>query len=175
MVANCLDRFPEPGLVYGRLDHVQRAPERETVDGYDGPRLWGTIGKGGMGWSVYDGRKGPGVTQKTWGQGPGGATALYWDGVSVRRLSPWESMRTHSFPPRLITWLQRRRDVTWEDAYRLCGNSIPVGMLTDVVSHIVSILKPQVLDRAAEAMDRCTRRENRSHRADTASSRYPPR
>ena len=109
------------------------------------------------------------------GQGPGGATALYWDGVSVRRLSPWESMRTHSFPPRLITWLQRRRDVTWEDAYRLCGNSIPVGMLTDVVSHIVSILKPQVLDRAAEAMDRCTRRENRSHRADTAASRYPPR
>ena len=175
MVANCLDRFPEPGLVYDRLDHVQRAPERETVDGYDGPRLWGTIGKGGMGWSIYDGRKGPGVTQKTWGQGPGGATALYWDGTSVRRLSPWESMRTHSFPPGLITWLQQRRDVTWEDAYRLCGNSIPVGMLTDVVSHIVSILKPQVLDRAAEAMDRCTRRENRSHRADYASSRYPPR
>ena len=175
MVANCMDRFPEPGLVYDRLDHVQRAPDRETVDGYDGPRLWGTIGKGGMGWSIYDARKGPGVTQKTWGQGPGGATALYWDGVSARRLSPWEAMRTHSFPPRLITWPQRRKDVTWEDAYRLCGNSIPVGMLTDVVSHILPLLKPQVLDRAAQAMDRCSRRENRIQRAETASSRYPPR
>ena len=172
MVANCFDRFPEPGLVYDRLDHIQRVPERETVDGYDGPRLWATIGQGGMGWSVYDGRKGPGVTQKTWGQGPGGATALYWDGVCVRRLSPWEAMRTHSFPPQLITWLQRRSDVTWLDAYRLCGNSIPVGMLTDVISHVVTLLKPQVLDRAADAMDRCSRRENRFSRADTASSRY---
>ena len=63
-----MDRFPEPGLVYGRLDHVQRAPERETLDGYDGPRRWGTIGKGGIGWSVYGSRKRPGVTQKTWGQ-----------------------------------------------------------------------------------------------------------
>ena len=56
MVAKCMGRFPEPGLVYGRLDHVQRAPERETAGGYDGPGLWGTIGKGGMGWSVFDGR-----------------------------------------------------------------------------------------------------------------------
>ena len=63
-----MGRFPEPGLVHDRLDHVQRAPERGGVDGYDGPRLWGAIGKGGMGWSVYDGRKGPGVTQKTWGR-----------------------------------------------------------------------------------------------------------
>ena len=52
-------------------------PERDA-EGYGGPRLVGTIGIGGMGWSVYGG-SGPAVAMKTWGQGPGGATALYRD------------------------------------------------------------------------------------------------
>ena len=69
--------------------------ERDAT-GYDGPCLVGTIGISGMGWSVYD-ENGPAVTQKTWGQGPGGATALCRDSAwRVRRLSPWEALRPHS-------------------------------------------------------------------------------
>ena len=150
----CLDEVPEEGLCYERLDHVTRCPPIDEDPDYDGPRLWGTLGLGGMGWSIYDATTGPVVTQKTWGQGPGGATALYWDGSRVRRLSPWEALRMHSFPETFISWLKRRRDVTWEDAYRLCGNSIPIGMLTDAISHIISIIKPQVLSTLAASRDR---------------------
>ena len=49
VVANCMGRFPEPGLAYDRTDHVQRAPHRGGVGGYDGPGLWGTTGQGGVG------------------------------------------------------------------------------------------------------------------------------
>ena len=105
------------------------------------------------------------IYMKTWGQGPGGATALYWDGLRVRRLSPWEALRTHSFPEAFISWLKQRRDVTWEEAYRLCGNSIPIGMLTDVISHIISIIKPQVLSALAAARDRHEGRRKPDHRS----------
>ena len=85
-VATCLDSEPEEGLQVPGED-VTWLSERDAT-GYDGPRLVGTIGIGGMGWSVYD-ENGPAVTQKTWGQGPGGATALYRDSDwRVRRLSP---------------------------------------------------------------------------------------
>ena len=73
MVETCLDDEPEEGLTVP-ADSVTTLPTRD-VDGYDGPRLVGTIGIGGMGWSVYD-ATGPAVTMKTWGQGPGGATAV---------------------------------------------------------------------------------------------------
>ena len=76
MVETCLDDEPEEGLTVP-ADNVTTLPTRD-VDGYDGPRLVGTIGIGGMGWSVYD-ATGPAVTMKTWGQGPGGATAVYKD------------------------------------------------------------------------------------------------
>ena len=65
-VGSCLDEVPDEGLLYPRPQDVTILPERET-DGYDGPRLVGTIGIGGMGWSVYD-ATGPAVTMKTWGQ-----------------------------------------------------------------------------------------------------------
>ena len=75
-VATCLDSEPEEGLQVPGED-VTWLSERDAT-GYDGPRLVGTIGIGGTGWSVHD-ENGPAVTQKTWGQGPGGATALYRD------------------------------------------------------------------------------------------------
>ena len=43
---------------------VTALPERDA-EGYGGPRLVGTIGIGGTGWSVYDG-SGPAAAMKTW-------------------------------------------------------------------------------------------------------------
>ena len=112
-----------------------------------------------MGWSVYD-ATGPAVTQKTWGQGPGGATALYLDSEGrVRRLSPWEALRTHSFPETFVDYLREtpllggdgEREGT---VYRLCGNSIPINMLRDVVAHAVTLIKPQVRRDIAAAMSK---------------------
>ena len=99
---------------------------------------------------------------KTWGQGPGGATALYRDPTErIRRLSQWEALRTHSFPDELAEFLQRQPDVPAEDVYRLCDNSILVLVLRDVVDHIVTnIIRPQVLDKvksATEALPRARR------------------
>ena len=150
MVETCLDGEPEEGLVVP-ADDATTLPTRD-VDGYDGPRLVGTIGIGGMGWSVYD-ATGPAVTMKTWGQGPGGATAVYKDSAGrFRRLSPWEAMRTHSFPADFIAYLRDEVELDWESAYRLCGNSIPIAMLSDVVRHIVTdVIKPQVVAAAAAA------------------------
>ena len=135
-------------------------PARDTTD-WDCPRLVGTIGIGGMGWSVYD-AKGPAVTMKTWGQGPGGATALYLESQGrVRRLSPWEAMRTHSFPDDFISHLKDTAQISWEKAYRLCGNSIPVLTLRGVVEHLVTtVIKPQVLMQVAAATrSHCEARE----------------
>ena len=93
---------------------------------------------------------------KTWGQGPaGGATALYRDSTGrIRWLSQWEALRTHSFPDEFAAFLQRQPDVAAEDVYRLCGNSIPVLMLRDVVDHIVTnIIRPQVLGKVKTATE----------------------
>ena len=76
-VESCFDGELSHGALYPRPQDMTMLPER-GADGYGGPRLVGTIGIGGMGWSVYDG-SGPAVTMKTWGQGPGWATALYSD------------------------------------------------------------------------------------------------
>ena len=155
-VATCLDSEPEEGLQVPGED-VTWLNERDAT-GYDGPRLVGTIGIGGMGWSVYD-ENGPAVTQKTWGQGPGGATALYRDSDwRVRRLSPWEALRTHSFPAEASEWLKHTSEIDDDDrdgtVYRLCGNSIPVLTLRDAIEHIVTnIIKPQVLTECAAAAE----------------------
>ena len=163
-VESCLDSEPEDGLEYH--DSVEWLPARDTTD-WDGPRLVGTIGIGGMGWSVYD-AKGPAVTMKTWGQGPGGATALYRDSLGrVRRLSPWEAMKTHSFPDDFISYLRDTARISWEEAYRLCGNSIPVLTLRGVVEHLVtSVIKPQVMAQVAAAA-----RSHREARELAASER----
>ena len=154
-VERCFGSEVEARLLVPQED-VMWLPERDN-DGYDGPRLTGTIGVGGMGWSVYD-SKGPAVTQKTWGQGPGGATALYLDSEGrVRRLSPWEALRTHSFPETFVDYLREtpllgsdgERE---ETVYRLCGNSIPINMLADVVAHAVALIKPQVKESVAAAL-----------------------
>jgi site-specific DNA-cytosine methylase len=163
-VESCLDGEPEDGLEYH--DSVEWLPVRDTTD-WDGPRLVGTIGIGGMGWSVYD-AKGPAVTMKTWGQGPGGATALYRDSSGrVRRLSPWEAMKTHSFPDDFISYLRDTARISWEEAYRLCGNSIPILTLRGVVEHLVtSVIKPQVMAEVSAAA-----RSHREARELAASER----
>lgn len=98
------------------------------------------------------------MTMKTWGQGPGGPTALYRDSSGrTRRLSPWEALRTHSFPDEAIEWLRTTPQITEErdeTVYRLCGNSIPIRMLANVVDHIVThIIKPQVLTEVKAATE----------------------
>ena len=39
-----------------------------------------------------------------------------------------------------------------ETVYRLCGNSIPINMLADVVAHAVALIKPQVKESIAAAL-----------------------
>ena len=112
-VATCLDSEPGEGPQVPGEDATW-LNERDAA-GYDGPRLVGTIGIGGMGWSVYD-ENGPAVTQKTRGQGPGGATALYRDSAwRVRRLSPWEALRTRSFPGEVSKWLKHMSEIEDDD------------------------------------------------------------
>ena len=151
-VEMCLDTEPEDArLCYDALDHITWYGEKENDPSYDGPKLLGGIGRSGMGWSLHD-ANGPGITSKTWGQGPAGSTGLYWDGKRARRLSPWEALRTHSIPDHVISMLRESPLVDWEVAYRLCGNGIPVGMLSDVVKHVMSLISPQVRRSAAQAI-----------------------
>ena len=42
--------------------------------------------------------------------------------------------------------------ISTDTMYRLCGNGIPVGMLSDVVTQILSIVKPQVRSRISAAV-----------------------
>ena len=109
---------------------------------------------------------------KTWGQGPGGATVLYRDATGrIRRLSQWEALRTHSFPDEFAEFLQRQPDVAAEDVYRLCGNSIPVLMLRDVVDHIVTnIIRPQVLDKVKTATEAFCRSRDKAAAARNAAA-----
>ena len=81
-----------------------------------------------------------------------GPLGLYWDGWRARRLSPWEAMRTHSIPKHVITTLRESELVDWDVAYRLCGNGIPVGMLSDVITHVLSLIAPQVRRSVAQAV-----------------------
>ena len=78
---------------------------------------------------------------------------LYLDSQGrVRRLSPWEAMKTHSFPDDFISYLRDTARISWEEAYRLCGNSIPVLTLRGVVEHLVtSVIKPQVMAEVSAA------------------------
>ena len=83
----------------------------------------------------------------------GGATGLYWDGETVKRLSPWEAMRTHSIPEHAITCLRQMQHAIGPGTmHRLCGNGIPVGMVSDVATQILSIIKPQVRSRISTAI-----------------------
>ena len=80
-------------------------------------------------------------------------------------------MRTHSFPADFIAYLRDEVELGWESAYRLCGNSIPVGMLSGVVRHITAdVTKPQVVAAAAAA----NKRRN-AHRGDRSRDRRPGR
>ena len=109
---------------------------------------------------------------KTWGQGPGGATALYRDSVGrIRRLSQWEALRAHSFLEEFAEILQRQSDETAEDAYCLCGTLIPVLMLRDVFNHIVTnIIRPQVLAEVTAATETfCRSRDEVAAATNTAA------
>ena len=105
-----------------------------------------------MGFSYYS-SSGPAVTLKTWGQGPGGPTALYQHNGCVRRLSPFEALRMHSFSDETISLLKemwREGVLSWEDLYRMAGNSIPVGMLSEVIRSLLTVVEPQMYwDRMA--------------------------
>ena len=71
-----------------------------------------------------------------------------------------------SFPAEASEWLKHTSEIDDDDrdetVYRLCGNSIPVLTLRDVIEHIVTnIIKPQVLTECTAAAEahRAARRE----------------
>ena len=70
-------------------------------------------------------------------------------------------MKTHSFPDEFISYLRDTAEISWEAAYQLCGNSIPVLTLGSVVEHLVTtVIKPQVLMQVASATrSHCEARE----------------
>ena len=62
--------------------------------------------------------------------------------------------------------------MTAEDAHRLCGNSIPVLMLRDVVNHIVTnIIRPQVLGKVTAATEAFCRARDEAAAARNATVR----
>ena len=137
-VERVMDESNSPSLTYvGEVDWLL---DREE-ENYDGARLAGTIRGGGIGKHVYD-AKGPCVTQKTCGEGPGRATGLYLrpDGC-VRRLAPHEAMRAHSFPPHVIEAV-REMKLGEEIEQRLVGNSIPVKTLRAVIQNALPCVDP---------------------------------
>ena len=135
-VVDIADEAHDPSLVYdGAIEWIAR---EEDAD-YDGPILLGRIGEGGIGMHVYC-ASGPAITQKTWGEGHGQSTGLYrFPDGTVRRLSTWEAMRAHSFPPHVIS---KVHDLGLDTTalYRLVGNSIPVMTMRTLISHILSLL-----------------------------------
>lgn len=137
MVIDVTDVDYDDSLVYdGPVNWLTRRPEDP---GYDGPIKLGQVANGGIGHSVYS-AEGPAVTQKTWGEGPGASTGLYkFPGGIIRRLSPFEAMRAHSFPQPLISTIQSM-ECSEEECYRLIGNSIPVLTLQSVISHVLSVV-----------------------------------
>ena len=82
-------------------------------------------------------------------------------------------MRTHSFPDDCISHLRDTAQISWEEAYRLCGNSIPVLTLRGVVEHLVAtVIKPQVLTQvAAAARSHCEVRELAASEREEAARR----
>ena len=132
-----LDAEPDPNFIY--TGDYRRLQQRIPDPAYDGPQLWATVGNGGIGHHIYN-ANGPTVTLKTWGEGPGGETGLYWDGVRIRTLSPTECLKAHSFPEDFRDFLISK-NLHPTQYFRLVGNSIPVLMLRSVMSHVRSLLR----------------------------------
>jgi len=144
-LAEIADPVPDRQLRYIGPVSWSRRPHDPT---YDGPIKIGVVGDGGIGKHVYC-AKGPAITQKTWGEGPGASTGLYkFPGGVTRRLSTAEAMRTHSFPETTIQTIHEM-EFTEEERYRLVGNSIPVKTLRAVISHVLSIIDPAQIPELA--------------------------
>ena len=82
-------------------------------------------------------------------------------------------MRTHSCPENFISHLRDTAQISWEAAYRLCGNSIPVLTLGGVVEHLVTtVIKPKVLKQiTAAARSHCEARELAASEREEAAQR----
>ena len=82
-------------------------------------------------------------------------------------------MKTHIFPDDFISHLRDTAQISWEEAYRLCGNSIPVLTLRGVVEHLVTTaIKPQVLTQVAAATrSHCEARELAASEREEAARR----
>jgi site-specific DNA-cytosine methylase len=139
-VGDVVEDEPEGHLYYdGPVDWDLPRPDEEE---YDGPILMGTVLGGGIGKHVYS-AEGPAITQKTWGEGPGESTGLYYfpESGRVRKLSARESMRVQSFPSHMIE--RALSSYSEEECYRLAGNSIPVNTMREILKGILSGVDPK--------------------------------
>ena len=143
-LVDIVDKEHDPELIF--CGNVKWTPRDDGDADYDGPVKLGVVEPGGIGHHVYS-AAGPAITQKTWGEGPGRSTGLYkFPGGIVRRLSPWEAMRCHSFPEPLICKIQGL-GLSEEQAYRLVGNSIPVMAMRKLIEHVLSIVDHSQIQR----------------------------
>ena len=131
--------FTEPE----RLIYVP--PRPNTGEIYDGLKLIARVdGLEKIGHQVYDSSMA--ATIRTDGDGPGGATGLYAIDDIIRRLSPREAARTHSIDETTIDhmflFLRENPFLDAEkESFRFIGNSIPVMTLSDLLSHLLPLLR----------------------------------
>ena len=149
-LAELVDEVVDEDLIYtGSVRWVERQGDDPS---YDGPQLLGVIGQGGIGHHVYAPTRA--VTQKTWGEGPGGATGLYrFEDGTVRALSATESFRAHSFPDTILHAIQHTISPT--ELQHLVGNSIPYRTMRAMMAHVLSLSQiPQARSGKPKASSR---------------------
>ena len=147
-----LDDILEPAdslpndLQFNELERLVYVPSRPTADEiYDGLKIIARVdGQERIGHQVYDSSMA--ATIRTDGDGPGGATGLYIIGDIIRRLSPREAARTHSTDEttigRMFQFLRENSFLDIEkESFRFIGNSIPVMALSDLLSHLLPLLR----------------------------------
>ena len=92
----------------------------------------GIINKGGQGERIYD-ENGHAITLSAYGGGAAGKTGAYLINGRVRQLTPRECLRvlgfpdTYFFPPA----------ITVHQAYKQCGNSVVVPVVSKVFEQII--------------------------------------
>ena len=125
------------------VSRVEWLPARRTADDYDGLRLLGRYeGSSEIGHHIYDAVRGIAATQRTGGTGPGLGTGLYWDGKTIRRLSPEEAFAVQSLDTSTVQ-TARELGIPELEIYAMAGNTIPVLTLRALIKHVLSLLQPQ--------------------------------
>lgn len=101
----------------------------------------GTINKGGQGERIYS-PKGHAITLSAYGGGAAGKTGAYLVNKKIRQLTPRECLRAQGFPEEY----QFPKEASKSQAYKMCGNSVSVPVLSHIYHSILETLIKHKID-----------------------------